>query len=138
MSREEINRALFGRRRNKRVEAGVQGAVLDWLNTLPEVAFWRRNVGAMTVEEADGSKRFVQFNAKGMADTWGVVRTIHAEIEIKRPGEHPDFDQTAWLDLMRQRGCIAFWCDSIETCIEQLRYEYQQRGWDWKPSWEVL
>jgi cold shock CspA family protein len=137
MSRREIQRALYGGVKRKGPESSIQAACLDWLNTLPEALFFRRNVGAATFESEDGSATFVRFNEKGMSDIWGLLAGVHVEIEVKQHGKHPSAEQVAWLHLMRERGAIAFWCDSLDSLIVNMRSEYQQRQWLWRKSWEV-
>ena len=58
-----------------------------------------------------------------MADIWGwqVMTGRHIEVEVKRPGIKPTALQEQWLQQARQAGCIAFWCDSMETALEALK-----------------
>jgi hypothetical protein len=119
------------------LERDVQKAVLDYLNTLWNVKAWRANTGASTAVH-NGKKRFIRYGQRGQADITGVANGgVRIEIEIKRPGNKPTMEQTAWLGEMRTLGAVAFWCDSVKSCSEQLRYEFQQRGWDWPASWNA-
>lgn len=116
---------------------------MDWLNSLPGVKMWRQNRGAIlssytSVRTGITKKRMVKFGLEGACDSTGAgPHGIRIEIEYKRPGEYPDLEQIAYMEMIRSTGAIAFWCDSLASCIKQLRYEFQQRNWPWKESWEV-
>lgn len=139
----EINRSLYGvrtrgQKTNVTPEADIQAAVIAWLSTLPRTVVFRRNVGAMQYKKANGETGLVRFNEPGMSDVWGCVNGVHFECEVKRKGEEPRPDQASWLRFIRGTGGIAIWCDSLESCIEKVRTEFQARGWVWKKTWEVL
>lgn len=129
--------------RSDPTEAQVQRACLDWLNTLPGVRVWRQNRGAFAGEYTSKrtgrtKKRFVQFGESGMADLSGIgPQGIRIEVEIKRMGEEPTPDQFAWLDFCRKAGAIAFWCWSLDDCIDQARDCFLERRIPWQNSWEV-
>lgn len=129
-TQDEINAALYGnRRRKKGPEASIQDSILEYLNLQRGVQAWRRNVGAVKLENK-GKKRYVKFAQPGQSDIWGIgPYAVHIEIEVKQPGEHPTQLQSYWLNMCRAAGAIAFWCDSLDSCIDQLRFEYEKRGW---------
>jgi hypothetical protein len=83
------------------------------------VELHRRNVAAMRRADANGKVRLVRCGRPGQADLWGTDNTLgwarHWEIEVKRAGEVPTFDQTLWLKLCHSRGCIAYWADNANT-----------------------
>lgn len=120
----EINRGLFGRRRSRRnPETDIVNSCLEFLNLLPGVTCWRQNVGAMEVMNEEGEKRVVRFGAAGMADISGIWNGRRVEIEVKCPGKTPRPDQTEWLEMIRKSGGVAFWCDSIDSCMAQAKAE---------------
>jgi hypothetical protein len=96
-------------------------------------------VGGREYLKADGKRGYVAFNAPGMADISGIIGPygVTLEIEVKRPGEKATDDQTAWLNLIRHSGGIAFYADSLESCVVQLREAYERRGFLWQKRWEV-
>lgn len=124
-------------------EKNVQAACLDWLNTVPGVKAWRQNTGVFMASYTNKrtgiqKTRRVKFGEKGQGDIGGIAPFgIRIEIEVKRPGEQPSFDQTAWMGFIRDHGGIAFWCDSLRSCVEQMRYEFARREWYWNKNWEV-
>ena len=99
-------------------ETEIKAQCLEWLNLQWGVKVWKRNVGAMSGSHK-GKRWFVKFAEPGMSDIEGVACGRHVEIEIKRPGREPTVEQDAWLQEMHQLGAIAFWCDSLDVCIEK-------------------
>lgn len=123
-------------------EKDIQRACLDWLNTIPGVSLWRQNRGAKLniYRRKDGSegRSYVKFGEPGATDTTGIgPGGVRIEVEIKRPGKSPTLEQLAYQQMIRDRGGISFWCDSLNSCQQQLRYEFEQRGWQWRSNWEV-
>lgn len=118
-------------------EKDVQKVILDWVNTLPDVKVWRRNVGAFG-GEYKGKKRFIRFGQRGQADLEGIAPGgIHIEIETKRPkNSETTFEQRVWIDDLVRHGAIAFFASNLDQCVEMMRIHYQRRGmvWDWR--WE--
>jgi hypothetical protein len=129
-SSAEVMDALYGKsRRKKGPEHLIQDSILEWLNLLPHVHAWRRNVGAVKATH-NGKTRYVKFSEPGQSDVWGIgPHGVHIEIECKAPGKHPTMAQMYWLDAIKSAGGIAFWTDSLEACMDQLRFEYEKRGW---------
>lgn len=101
-------------------ESDVLLAVRDYLGICGFDVF-RRNTGAMRGTH-NGKARFVRFSSPGAADLWGIQRHTgrHLEVEVKAPGKRPSPAQLAWLAAMRRNRSIAFWCDSVERCREEL------------------
>jgi hypothetical protein len=123
-------------------EKNVQAACLEWLNTIPAVKAWRVNTGVMassytSKRTGETKQRFTRFGEKGQCDISGIgPHGVRIEVEVKKPGAYPSIEQTAWMGFIRNHGGIAFWCDSLESCVQQLRYEFEQRGWIWRKEWE--
>ena len=116
-------------------ESGVQKVCLDWLNSVPGVCCWRRNVGGV-VAHHKGKARFVRFGQPGMSDAEGIgPHGVHIEIEFKRLGANATASQVEWLTACRQRGAIAFWADSLDDCVSECRRAFIERGWGWKDQW---
>lgn len=123
-------------------EKAIQRACLDWLNSIPGVRMWRQNRGAKLniYKRKDGTegRSFVKFGERGATDTTGVGPFgVRIEIEIKAPGKTPDPDQLHYMAMVRDSGGISFWADSLKSCEQQMRYEFERRGWQWNARWEV-
>jgi hypothetical protein len=87
----------------------------------------RQNTGA-----ARSGSRFVSFGEPGQCDYTGIVSAlrngewvhgIHMEVEFKAPGRKPSERQLAYIDLVRSKGGIAFYADSLERFIQNLKRE---------------
>lgn len=117
-------------------ESNIQKACLQWLNTVPNVYVWRRNVGGAMLPGKGGRMQMIRFGHRGQSDLEGIVNGLHFECEIKKPGGTPRVEQVQWLGIIKARGGIAFWCDSLRACNEQLRAEFEKRGWTWRKEWE--
>lgn len=131
-SRKRASTALLP----KPSESEIQKACIDWLNTIPGVKVWRQNTGGMSGEH-NGKKWYMKFGQKGQADITGICNGIRVEIEVKRPGEKPTDDQRDWLRIIGMHFGIAFWTDSIERCVTEMREWYTLKGWEWNKEWEV-
>jgi hypothetical protein len=67
---------------------------------------------------------------KGWPDVTGVIKFpinghhvgIRVEIEVKQPGKKPTTNQYSRLRKFRKLGCIAFWTDDFETCMQQFHF----------------
>ena len=115
------------------LEKEVQKACLDWLNTLPNCRFWRRNTGA-AISQYKGKSRMIRFSEPGQSDIWGILPAgIHCEIEVKRKGGKPSPEQQAWLEAVAKLGGAAFIADSLDACIEGIREHWVGM---WRKSWE--
>lgn len=102
---------------NKLLERDVQRLIVDYCKA-HSIFVQRRNVAG--VQKLSGN-RYVQLGKRGQADLWGILRGVHWECEVKRPGEKPKPDQVEWLTDCAQAGARAFWADSLEMFIEGLR-----------------
>jgi hypothetical protein len=135
VSKEEIQRALFGRVRGRGRREGPEAPVmkdcLQFLNLIPECRAWRQNVGGTAFYGVDGKRYWVQFGQPGMSDISGILHGLRLEIEVKAPGNEPSDLQQAWLKFIRDRGGVAFWCDSLDACISQLKAIYIIHAWAW-------
>ena len=101
------------------LEAEILAVCLQWLNYQPGVRCWRQNTGAFK-GEYKGKRRFVRYGVTGQSDISGIMLPSgrRIEIEVKRPGNKPTEDQKAWMAMIREHGGIAFWCDSLDRCME--------------------
>jgi|SRR6185369_9563422 len=118
-------------------EKEIQAACIQWLNSVPGVKMWRQNRGGMVLPNPGGGTRLVTFGHKGATDSTGSgPGGIRIDIEFKRPGKVPDLEQENYMEMIRSAGGISFWCDSLRSCVEQLRAEFIKRGFGWKESWE--
>jgi hypothetical protein len=122
-------------------EKDIQRACIDWVNTIPGCKLWRQNRGAKLniYRRKDGTegRSYVKFGEPGATDTTGLANGIRLEIEIKTPGKTPDADQLRYMAMVRDADGIAFWCDSLSSCVTQLRQAFIARGWVWRDWWEV-
>lgn len=109
-------------------ESDIQKEILDWLKTLPEVIAWKHHIGHVKV----GSGR-AKNPASGLPDILGIY-TLDMEnvklgitlgIEVKAPGKKvkEGSKQAEWLEVIKDRGGIAFEADSLEICKERLYYQ---------------
>ena len=111
--------------RIKQSEADVKKACCDYLDVLG-IAWFRRNVGAARMTGG----YWVKFAATGQSDLWAIWQHgTHMEIELKATGKKPTEDQKKWLAACRERGAIAFWADSLDMMIMELRAAAAYRGW---------
>ena len=101
------------------LENDIRNLILEWLNLQSGVTCWRQNTG-FHVFEHKGKKRAVRYGQPGQSDISGIMLPSgrRIEIEVKRPGNKPTEDQKAWMAMIREHGGIAFWCDSLDRCME--------------------
>lgn len=137
-SRSPAYRAPSRRRTQKVPERNVQAACLEWLNTLPYIVAWRQNTGGMKGKHNDKSW-YVRFGQVGQSDITGMFHGLRLEIECKATGKRVDegSDQAEWISMIRKHGGVAFWCDSIERCVFEMRSAFQERGLNWRQDWEI-
>jgi hypothetical protein len=130
VSREEIQRSLFGKVRKQRtLEAPVLKAAMDYLNSIRGCHVWRQNTGWKPWYDTNGKRHVVYYGQKGQGDITGLIRGVRIEVETKAEGEEPNEWQHAWMDMIRSYGGIAIWCDSIEMLQLKLAVEFEKRGW---------
>lgn len=99
---------------------------------------YRRNVAAMTAEYK-GKRRFIKAGEPGQSDLWCILPDgRHAEIEVKRPGEKPNENQTAWLRKTNKLTGASFWSDDpkgahyvLLALMEGKRIKYLGDGYDY-------
>lgn len=101
--------------RIKILERDVKRAVLDWC-AAERIFVQVRNVGAVKIDA-----RFIRFAKPGQADLWGIHKGRHFECELKAPGKQPTDKQYEWLQDCRNAGAVAFWVDSLEEFIANLK-----------------
>ena len=125
------------------LEKQVQADCLKWLNKQENIWAWRRTIGRFKVKG-----RIIQVSMVGQSDIEGIVTVrltadtpfqlcpyddfgLHLEVEVKRPGNKPTRQQSAYLLAVQAAGGIGIWADSAEMLESKLREEFKDRGWDW-------
>jgi len=81
------------------LESTLQSALLLAApSRLPDVRFFRRNIGAANMHGAT-----VRFAIKGQCDLYGITRGgRHLEVELKAAGERLKPDQKTWASWCKQ------------------------------------
>jgi hypothetical protein len=104
-------------------ESEVQSNGMEWLRA-QGCTVHRRNTGAFV----DSRGHFYRFSERGAADTWIIdPRGVHGEVEWKKRGERPTYDQVRWLiDHNGVGHAYAFWVDNLAT-LETV-YRWVQAG----------
>lgn len=99
-------------------EAEVLPAVLELLRWHPLVAWVERmNRGGFY-----RGSQYINFGFDGMPDLTGQMKTgARLECEVKRPGKRPTAEQAAHLARVREHGGVAFWADSVDMVLAELR-----------------
>jgi hypothetical protein len=59
----------------------------------------------------------------GYPDITGSINGIRVEIEVKTPGNKPTKLQYSRIKKLQGLNIIAFWTDSLESCVERLDRE---------------
>lgn len=107
-------------------EAAVTDQCLQFAR-IHDLFLRRQNTGA-----ARAGNRFVQFGLPGQCDYTGIVTAtrngvkvsgIHFEVEFKAPGRRPSARQLDYINLIRAKGGIAFYADSLDLFIHNLKQE---------------
>ena len=74
VSREEIQRSLFGKVRKQRtLEAPVLKAAMDYLNSIRGCHVWRQNTGWKPWYDTNGKRHVVYYGQKGQGDITGLT-----------------------------------------------------------------
>jgi len=106
---------------SKMTEGAFQKTLLDCFKNHRNIALYRRNVGVMRPERADGGTGFVRIGQAGQCDIFGFVKSyrcptcnalqagIALELELKRDGKKPTKLQQQWIDHCRHFNVIAFY-----------------------------
>lgn len=107
---------------HKPLEKEIQSLLLQYLK-LHGVLCWRQNQGAMS-GEYHGKRRFLRFaSMPGISDILAVLPGgTFLAVEVKREGNKPTPEQTAFLDRVRLSGGVAGVCRSLAD-LEQLLQE---------------
>lgn len=104
-------------------------AILQLLHA-HRIPAWRMNQGAMRGEHK-GKRWFMKFGVTGMSDIIGIVQRtdgVHVgpvvgcflAIEVKRAGNKPTPDQTAFLETIHQAGGVAILAYTIDDVAKRL------------------
>jgi len=118
----------------KEKEKDIQKAISDYL-TLKNIIHWRVNSGAAFHNDLNkkSGKRYIRFiywlypsstKIKGynFLDLAGIINGgLYFTIEVKRTGELPSVEQYNTIDLIKFRGAIAFWADSVDMMLEKFK-----------------
>lgn len=97
-------------------ESQIQTEILNYLRA--EGFFcWKNHTGGIRKR---GTATVVNPN-KGAPDIFAIRQGTFYGIEVKKPGGKAQSHQLAWLEKLRQHGGIAIICDSVESCIEEMR-----------------
>lgn len=93
-------------------EATLQRAGMDWVRSCG-AQIYRRNTGGMY----DSRGNFVRFSERGASDSWGILPDgRHFELEFKRCGKRPTYDQAVWLNKTNAHGgSVSFWVDDMSV-----------------------
>jgi hypothetical protein len=133
-------------------EQDVKNACLQWLNSIPGVTVWKQNTGAVlssytSKRTGETKKRMVRFGEVGQCDTTGLIRRqtssealpigIRLEFECKRPPKVPTLEQETWMQMINDRGGVAFWADGLDECVRKFKAIWIARGWQWFERWEI-
>lgn len=127
-----------------RKESEIQGAILDYLKTVPGVVAWRTNSGMAMLPGRNHKPMPVRFGFKGISDIVGWADfcqypadrrgpdnpqgsnpipcdgrgMYHAArflaIEVKRPGKEPTDEQRIFLYAVRKAGGLAIVATNVE------------------------
>jgi hypothetical protein len=108
-------------------ESEIQKAAMKRLGEMG-IKVYRRNVMAM-VGSHNGKTRMVRSGESGMVDLYGWLPndcarpSVHFEVESKRPGKKPEYNQILWLRKCNECTQSAFWysdVDSLEAIMKDL------------------
>ncbi|MGI5831401.1 MAG: hypothetical protein ACOX6D_02550 [Thermoguttaceae bacterium] len=104
-------------------EKEVVNAVQNHFDAEPNVKVFRRNVGAVTLDD-----RFVKFAQAGQADLWGIIKElrcphcgdvlatgVHLEIECKSATGRLTPAQNEFLKFIRNSGGVAVIAQPVPT-----------------------
>lgn len=97
-------------------ESDIQSAILQLLRAHPRVGWAARmNTGGMEQTDANGKTRYIAFAFKGCSDILGQLKDGRfLAIEVKRPGNKPTAEQTAFLETVARYKGVAFVARSVE------------------------
>lgn len=106
------------KRRSRVYESDIQRACLELLARHPKVAWAvRMNAGAFKVED-----RFVRAAFKGCSDIIGQLKDGRfLAVEVKRPGNVPNYRQAAFLVAVHAAQGASTWTDDAEDLAKWLR-----------------
>jgi len=101
-------------------ETEIQHSILKFLELI-KVTAYRNNTGSR------GGVRYGL--CKGSADIIGIFHGRFLAIEVKKPKEHPTPEQREFLNLVNEKGGVAFYACSVkEVRIKLSEAERMSRG----------
>ena len=134
---EDVARSLWGRRRNQKPEAQILRAAMDFLAAMGLTPF-RQNNGFVIWPSVGHKRHATRFGQPGQSDLWLMFPNgVYGALEAKKPGGRPTSKQVAWIEFVQSQGGVAFWFDSLESLVDQLKAEYGRRGWPWLTCWDL-
>ncbi len=104
-------------------ERQLTHSIIEYLN-YQGFYVWRENTGAMTMENKNGSKRYVRFGEKGMSDIVGLRREdgkfVAIEVKLPTTVKRVTPAQESFLEMIRHHNGIALVVTSIEDLEQKL------------------
>ena len=112
-------------------EAVVQKAIVDAFRLKYRVALVHVDSGGAGFRQGQGmGQGGHSATPAGFPDLVGVIppegRALY--VEVKAPGNKPTDLQTRMLDLLRAKGAVAFWADSVSSALEQFEQALARRA----------
>jgi hypothetical protein len=110
-------------------EKDIQKAIQQAFRLRYTIALVHVDSGAASMRQGQGKGQGGHSaTPAGFPDLVGVVppQGWAIYVEVKAPGNRPTELQTRMLELLRNKGAIAFWADSVESACQQ--FEQARRG----------
>jgi hypothetical protein len=93
-------------------ERDIEIQILTWVNQQPEAFLFKINQSGFFDGKAWRKRNNGSLN--GVSDCLGIWKTKPLAIEVKKPGEKPSREQTAFMNHYIKMGGIAFCATSLE------------------------
>ena len=107
----------------KMSERQLTHSIIEYLN-YQGFYVWRENTGAMTMNNKDGSTRFVRFGEKGMSDIVGLRhkdgKFIAIEVKLPTTAKRVTPAQESFLEMVKEHNGIALVVTSIDDLKQKL------------------
>lgn len=105
------------------LERDIQSAILQFLRAHPKVAWIARmNTGGMHRDDDEGRTRYIPFAFVGCSDILGQLKDGRfLAVEVKRPGNGPTPEQTAFLETVCRHNGVGFVARSVDDAQSWLR-----------------